>query len=59
MKLALDSCVAFKWVVAEVDTTTALRLRDDYRNAVHDADDRLVKTLQPQFPFVVALAAVP
>ena len=23
------------------------------------ADDRLVKTLQPQFPFVISLAAVP
>jgi predicted nucleic acid-binding protein len=141
MKYVFDSCGAFKWVVAEVLTTEALRLRDDYGNAVHEliapdvfpvevghaltraerqgrinpsqaavlwqdvmltapvlvpylplmpraielssqfrigvydclyvalaeregcelvtADDRLVKTLGPQFPFVISLAAVP
>ena len=32
MKRVLDSSVAFKWVVPEVDSDKALRLRDDYRN---------------------------
>ena len=141
MKYVFDSCGAFKWVVAEVLTTEALRLRDEYRSAVHEliapdlfpvevghvltraerqgrinpsqsavlwhnvmmtapilipylplmpraielssqfrvgvydclyvalaereacelvtADDRLVKTLSPQFSFVISLAAVP
>jgi predicted nucleic acid-binding protein len=35
MKYVLDSCVAFKWVVAEADADKALRLRDDYQKAVH------------------------
>ena len=30
----LDSSVAFKWVVPEVDTDKALLLRDDFRNGV-------------------------
>src|ERR1700733_9046714 len=30
----LDSSVAFKWVVPEIDTDKALLLRDDYRNGV-------------------------
>src|SRR5262245_11194451 len=36
MKLVLDSSVAFKWVVAEVDTDKALRLRDECRQALHE-----------------------
>jgi predicted nucleic acid-binding protein len=36
MRYVLDSCVGFKWVVIEPDTVKARRLRDDYRNAVHD-----------------------
>jgi len=34
MKRVVDSSVGFKWVVAETDTDKALRLRDDFRNAV-------------------------
>jgi predicted nucleic acid-binding protein len=34
MKLVLDSSVAFKWLVAEVDTTKALKLRDDFHCGV-------------------------
>ena len=36
MRYVLDSSVAFKWVVPEADTARALRLRDDFRNAVHE-----------------------
>lgn len=36
MKYVLDSCVAFKWIVTESDTDKALRIRDDFRAAVHD-----------------------
>jgi predicted nucleic acid-binding protein len=36
MRYVLDSSVGFKWVVIEPDTVKARRLRDDYRNAVHD-----------------------
>jgi len=36
MKYVLDSSVAFKWLVPEVDTDTALRLLDDYQQAIHD-----------------------
>jgi predicted nucleic acid-binding protein len=32
MKRVLDSSVGFKWVVPEVHSDKALRLRDDYRN---------------------------
>ena len=35
MKYVLDSSVAFKWAVREVDTDKALRLRDEARQAVH------------------------
>lgn len=141
MKYALNSSVGFKWVVPEVDSDKALRLRDDFRNGVHEslapdlfplevghaltraerqgrvsaangwalwlaimvdaprlfpsiplmprayeissrmrvgiydclyvalaeqekcelitADDKLIKNLQPQFPFIVALASLP
>jgi predicted nucleic acid-binding protein len=36
MKYVLDSSVAFKWVVRESDTPTAVQLRDDFRAAVHE-----------------------
>lgn len=36
MKYVLDASVAFKWLVPEVDTDKALRLLDDYQNAIHD-----------------------
>ncbi len=36
MKYVLDSSVAFKWLVPEADTPRALRLRDDFRTAVHE-----------------------
>ena len=35
MKYVLDSCVGFKWALIEVDTFKARRLRDDYRNGIH------------------------
>src|SRR5437764_15204539 len=36
MRYVLDSSVAFKWVVPEHFSDKAQRLRDDFRNAVHD-----------------------
>jgi predicted nucleic acid-binding protein len=36
MKYVLDSSVALKWVLPEPDTAKAVRLRDGYRNAVHE-----------------------
>ena len=42
MRRVLDSSVAFKWVVAEVDTDKALRLREDFRNGA-------VELLAPDF----------
>src|SRR4051812_47114303 len=36
MKLVLDSCVAAKWFLPEVDSDKAVRLRDDFRAAVHE-----------------------
>jgi predicted nucleic acid-binding protein len=36
MKYVVDSSVAFKWVVAEVDDDKANRLRESYRNNVHE-----------------------
>jgi predicted nucleic acid-binding protein len=36
MKYVIDSSVAFKWVVPEIDSAKAIRLRDDYRNSVHE-----------------------
>jgi len=35
MKYVIDSSVAFKWVVAELHSDKAIRLREDYRNGVH------------------------
>jgi predicted nucleic acid-binding protein len=34
MKYVLDSSVAFKWLVPEVDTPKALKLRDDFNLAI-------------------------
>jgi predicted nucleic acid-binding protein len=34
MKRVLDSSVGFKWVVPEMHSDKALRLRDDYRNGI-------------------------
>jgi predicted nucleic acid-binding protein len=36
MKYVLDSSVALKWVLAEVDSGRAIRLRDEYRGGIHD-----------------------
>ena len=36
MRYVLDSSVALKWVLPEIDSDKADRLRDDFRNAVHD-----------------------
>ncbi len=36
MKYVLDTSVAFKWEVPEIDSDKANRLRDDFRNAVHE-----------------------
>ena len=36
MKYVLDSCVAFKWVVTENFSDNAIRLRDEYKNGLHD-----------------------
>jgi predicted nucleic acid-binding protein len=36
MKYVLDSSVALKWVLPESDSSKALRLRDEYRNGVHE-----------------------
>src|SRR5262245_51612534 len=36
MKYAVDTSVAIKTVVAEADSDKAIKLRDDYINAVHD-----------------------
>jgi predicted nucleic acid-binding protein len=36
MRYILDSSVAFKWVVPELDSDKALRLRADFQAAVHE-----------------------
>jgi predicted nucleic acid-binding protein len=36
MRRVVDACSAFKWVVVEVDSDKALRLRDEFRNGVCD-----------------------
>ena len=36
MKYVLDSSVAFKWEVAEVDSDKAIRLRDEVRLGLHE-----------------------
>jgi predicted nucleic acid-binding protein len=35
MKYVLDSSVALKWVLSEADSAKAIRLRDEYRNSIH------------------------
>ena len=42
MKYVIDSSVGVKWVIPEVDSAKALRLRDDYRNGV-------IELLAPDF----------
>ncbi len=42
MNYVLDSSVAFKWLVPEADTDKALRIRDDYHNAI-------IQLLAPDF----------
>ena len=36
MKYVIDTSVSIKTVIAEPDSAKAIRLRDDYNNAVHD-----------------------
>lgn len=36
MKYVIDTSVAIKTVIKEADSDKAIRLRDDYNNAVHD-----------------------
>jgi predicted nucleic acid-binding protein len=36
MRYVLDASVAVKWVLSEFHSAKALRLRDDFRHAVHD-----------------------
>ena len=36
MKYVLDSSVALKWVLPEADSVKATRLRDEYKNGVHE-----------------------
>jgi hypothetical protein len=36
MRYVLDTSVAFKWVVAEPDADKAIRLREDFRNGIHE-----------------------
>ena len=36
MKYVLDSSVALKWALPEVDSGKATRLRDDYARAIHE-----------------------
>jgi predicted nucleic acid-binding protein len=36
MKYVVDSSVALKWVLPEIDSTKAIRLRDDYTAGVHE-----------------------
>jgi predicted nucleic acid-binding protein len=36
MKYVIDTSVAFKWAVSEIDSDKAVRLRDDFNNAIHE-----------------------
>src|SRR5258708_8259761 len=36
MKYVVDSSVALKWVLPEADSAKAIRLRDEYKNGVHE-----------------------
>jgi len=35
MKYVIDTSVAFKWAIAEIDSDKAISLRDDFRNGIH------------------------
>ncbi len=68
MKYVLDSCVAFKTLLAEQDSDKAERLCEDYQNNVHELlspdvfaveIDKLIRKLQPRFPFILPLASLP
>jgi hypothetical protein len=52
MRYVLDSSVALKWVLPEVDSAKAIRLRDEYRNGLHEllATDRSLVHLWPFLP---------
>jgi len=36
MKYVLDSCVAVKWFLAELDSAKAIQLRDEFDQQIHD-----------------------
>jgi predicted nucleic acid-binding protein len=36
MRYVLDSSVALKWVLPEADSAKAIRLRDEYKNGIHE-----------------------
>lgn len=36
MKYVIDTSVGFKWAVREIDSDKAIRLRDDFNNAIHE-----------------------
>lgn len=36
MRYVLDASVGIKWVMNEVDSAEARRLRDDFRNQIHE-----------------------
>jgi len=36
MKYVVDSCVAFKWEVPEVDSAKAIRLRNKAHQGIHE-----------------------
>jgi predicted nucleic acid-binding protein len=36
MKYVLDSCVAIKWVLPEKDTPKAVRIRNEFRQGLHE-----------------------
>jgi predicted nucleic acid-binding protein len=36
MRYVVDSCVGVKWLLAEIDSDKAVRLRDDFRRQVHE-----------------------
>src|SRR5262245_22049691 len=36
MKYVLDASIGIKWVIVEPDSIKANRLREDYRNAIHE-----------------------
>ena len=36
MRAVLDASVALKWEIVEPDSAQGIRLRDDFRNAIHE-----------------------